>query len=90
MTERKAPCLRGPPCARLSFHTPETVPMDLSLAGYAIYEMVQVTTGITLYKTCATQAEILEANERLRAQGLSHRFFLEGQYSCPSLHGQAA
>lgn len=64
--------------------------MDVSLAGYAVYEMMQVTTGIPLYSTTATQEEILKANRNLKAQGLSYRFFPKGTFSSPSLHGAPA
>lgn len=64
--------------------------MDVSLAGYAVYEMMQVTTGVPLYCTCATQEEILQANRNLKAKGETYRFFLKGTFSVPSLHGQPA
>lgn len=64
--------------------------MDVSLAGYAVYEMMQVTTGIPLYCTYATQEEILNANRNLQAEGMSYRFYLKGTFSTPSLHGQPA
>lgn len=69
---------------------PEFLGMDLPLAGYAVYEMMQVTTGIPLYSTTATFEEILQANRNLQANGLGYRFFPKGTFVSPSLHGRPA
>jgi hypothetical protein len=61
--------------------------MDISMAGFAAYEFIQVDTGIALYTTFATATEILKANDNLRTQGFSSRYFPAGTYSAPSLHG---
>ena len=61
--------------------------MDISMAGLAAYEFVQVDTGIPLYTTFATATEILKANDNLRSRGFTSRFFPAGSFSSPSLHG---
>lgn len=60
--------------------------MDISMAGLAAYELMQVETGVSLYTTCATEQEILKANTNLRNRGLSIRFVPAGTFHMPSLH----
>ena len=60
--------------------------MDLAMAGLAAYQLVQVDTGIPLYRTIATEAEILTANHNLRHRGVPSRFVPDGTFHCPSLH----
>lgn len=60
--------------------------MDVPMAGFAAYQLMQIDTGIPLYTTCATQHEILLANANLRNRGLASRFVLAGTFSAPSLH----
>ena len=60
--------------------------MDIAMAGFAVYQLMQIDTGIPLYSTCATEDEILEANANLRNRGVSSRFVLSGTFSAPSLH----
>ena len=60
--------------------------MDISMAGFAAYELMQVETGIPLYTTCATEQEILRANNNLRERGFSFRFIPAGTFHMPSLH----
>lgn len=60
--------------------------MDIAMASFAVYQLMQVDTGIPLYTTCATEQEILEANANLRNRGLSSRFVLAGTFHSPSLH----
>jgi hypothetical protein len=54
--------------------------------GFAVYELTQVDTGIPLYTTYATPAEIHQANANLRNRGIAARFFPAGTFSAPSLH----
>lgn len=42
--------------------------------GFAAFQLINLETGIPLYRTCATEDEILEANRNLRARGLPSRF----------------
>lgn len=60
--------------------------MDISMAGFAAYQLMQVETGIPLYTTCATEQEILRANANLRDRGLTARFVPAGTFHMPSLH----
>jgi len=60
--------------------------MDYAMAGFAAYEFMQIDTGIALYSTFATQAEILKANANLRNNGSTNRFVPAGTFSAPSLH----
>jgi hypothetical protein len=60
--------------------------MGMSMAGFAVYELTQVDTGIALYATTATSDEIHQANANLRNRGIAARFFPAGTYSAPSLH----
>lgn len=60
--------------------------MDVSMAGFAAYQLMHVETGIALYTTCATEQEILEANANLRNRGLPNRFVRAGTFTTPSLH----
>jgi hypothetical protein len=60
--------------------------MDIAMAGFAAYQLVNVDTGITLYQTIATEAEILAANHNLRARGLTSRYVPAGTFSAPNLH----
>jgi hypothetical protein len=60
--------------------------MDCAMAGFAAYEFMQIDTGVALYTTFATQAEILKANANLRNRGCSNRFVPAGTFSTPSLH----
>ena len=55
-------------------------------AGFAVYELTQVDTGIALYTTFATFDEITQANANLRNRGVSSRFFPAGTFVAPSLH----
>jgi hypothetical protein len=60
--------------------------MDTSMAGFAAYELMQVTTGIALYTTFATANEILRANANLKQRGIESRFVPAGSFVMPSLH----
>jgi hypothetical protein len=60
--------------------------MDYAMAGFAAYEFMQIETGVALYSTFATQAEILKANANLRRRGCSSRFVPAGTFSTSSLH----
>lgn len=60
--------------------------MEYAMAGFAAYEFVQIDTGMPLYTTHATQAEILKANANLRNSGCNNRFVLAGTFTSPSLH----
>lgn len=58
----------------------------MSMPNFAVYELIQVDTGIALYYTTATEEEIIEANSNLKARDLASRFFLLGSYIMPNLH----
>jgi hypothetical protein len=60
--------------------------MDISMAGFAAYELVHCETGTSLYQTCATENEILQANANLRNRGNPNRFVPAGSFTAPSLH----
>lgn len=60
--------------------------MDMAMAGFAAYQLVNVETGSTLYQTVATEAEILQANANLRLRGLTSRYVPAGTYHMPQLH----
>jgi hypothetical protein len=60
--------------------------MDISMGGFAAYELINIHTGMALYRTCATSAEILQANANLRARSLHMRYFEVGSFQAPSLH----
>ena len=60
--------------------------MDLSMAGFAAFQLMHIETGIALYTTHATPDEILEANANLRNRGLPNRFVPAGTFTAPSLH----
>jgi hypothetical protein len=60
--------------------------MDAPMLGFAAYELVQVDTGVTLYRTFATFIEIQKANANLRKRGLASRYYPAGSYNMPSLH----
>lgn len=60
--------------------------MDVSMGGFAAYELMQIETGIALYTTYATTQEILKANTNLRDRGFSFRFVPAGTFSTPNLH----
>lgn len=45
--------------------------------GFALYHLVNLETGIPLYRTCATETEITQANSNLRMRGLASRFVPE-------------
>jgi hypothetical protein len=60
--------------------------MDAPMLGFAAYELVQVDTGVTLYKTFATFLEIQVANANLRKHGLTSRFYPAGSFHMPPLH----
>lgn len=48
--------------------------MDMAMAGFAAYVLLQVETGVRLYQTFATPTEIAEANASLESYGNSCRF----------------
>jgi hypothetical protein len=60
--------------------------MDTSMAGFAAYELMHIDTGIALYTTVATAAEILTANANLRRYGVASRYVPAGTFVTPSLH----
>lgn len=60
--------------------------MDIAMAGFAAYQLVNVETGSTLYQTVATEAEILQANANLRLRGLTSRYVPAGTFHMPQLH----
>lgn len=57
------------------------------MPSFAVYELVQVDTGVPLYQTHAQAHEIQTANDNLRRSGLSSRFFPAGTFQAPCLHG---
>jgi hypothetical protein len=60
--------------------------MDTSMAAFAAYELMHIDTGIALYTTVATAAEILRAKANLRRYGVASRYVPAGSFSAPSLH----
>lgn len=64
--------------------------MDLAMAGFAAYQLINIHTGIALYQTTATEHEILEANTNLRLRGLPHRYYPAQTFHMPSLHSSGA
>jgi hypothetical protein len=63
--------------------------MDISMGGFAAYELINLHTGIALYRTCATTAEIIQANANLRARSYDMRYFEAGTFTVPDLHHPA-
>ena len=57
---------------------------------FAAYELRHLETGAALYKTTASVAEIVRANEYLRQREMPSRFFAVGDFHIPSLHGEVA
>ena len=55
----------------------------------AAYELVRVDTGMTLYYTFATCAEIIQANRNLKDRNVNSRYYPRGTFSMPSLHSAA-
>jgi hypothetical protein len=60
--------------------------MDLAMAGFAAYQLVNFETGSSLYQTTATQAEILQANANLKLRGMASRYVPAGSFTMPNLH----
>ena len=60
--------------------------MDISMGGFAMYELINVQTGMALYQTCATASEIIQANANLRDRSYAMRFYPAGTFSMPNLH----
>lgn len=60
--------------------------MALVMNGFAVYELMNVETGTCLYKTYATENEIVQANQNLSKTHLMYRYFKEGTFYVPSLH----
>lgn len=58
----------------------------MAMAGFAAYELMHIETGIALYRTFATEGEILQANANLRNRGVPNRFVPADTFSIPSLH----
>jgi hypothetical protein len=58
----------------------------MASAAFALYDLYNTETGVSLYRTYATQTEILAANANLRDRGLISRFYPAGTYHAPSLH----
>jgi hypothetical protein len=58
----------------------------MSASAFAAYDLLNVATGMILYSTCATPAEIRAANDNLRSRGLPSRFYPAGTFHAPSLH----
>jgi hypothetical protein len=48
--------------------------MDMAMAGFAVYVLLQVDTGVSLYSTTALPEEITAANASLEAYGNTCRF----------------
>jgi hypothetical protein len=64
--------------------------MSTMLDGFAAYELRHLETGAFLYRTTASAAEIVRANENLKKKGLPSRFFPVGDFHVPSLHSEVA
>ena len=60
------------------------------MSMYAAYELRHIETGAFLYKTTATEEEVLPANANLRERQLPYRFFPEGDFNIPSCHDNVA
>lgn len=60
--------------------------MDMAMAGFAAYQLINIETGIALYQTTATQSEILKANTNLKSRGLASRYVPAGSFHMTSLH----
>lgn len=60
--------------------------MTTVMTGFAVYELMNVETGTCLYKTCATETEIVQANSNLSRTTLSYRYYKEGTFHVPTLH----
>jgi len=58
----------------------------MSSAAFALYDLCNPVTGMVLYRTYATTNEILNANARLRARGITNRYYPAGTYNAPLLH----
>lgn len=58
----------------------------MSASAFAAYDLLNVDTGMTLYRTYATPSEIIAANDNLRSRGLPSRFYPAGTFHAPSLH----
>ena len=54
---------------------------------YHVFDLVQVETGTSLYSTTATQEEILDANNNLKQRAEGYRFYPQGTFRSPRLHG---
>jgi len=48
--------------------------MDMAMEGFAVYVLLQVDTGVSLYSTIALPEEITAANASLKAYGNTCRF----------------
>ena len=57
--------------------------------GFAAYTLTQIETGQCFYTTHATSEEILRANHNLKQLGECLRYFPEGTFCAPSLHGDS-
>ena len=55
--------------------------------GFDAYTLTQIETGQCFYTTHATSEEILRANQNLKQLGECLRYYREGTFSAPSLHG---
>jgi len=82
---------RDPPTCWVEAPEPAAISLRLqnrcfSMPDFAVYELIQLDTGVSLYPTTATKKEILEANNNLKAKGLSSRYFPIGTYHMPQLH----
>lgn len=64
--------------------------MDIAMAGFAAYQLINIHTGTALYSTVATEHEILEANANLRHRGLPSRYVPSGTFHMPNLHSPSA
>jgi len=60
----------------------------MSLPGFSFYDFCNPETGVVLYRTYATTAEILNANARLRESGIYSRFYPASTFNAPLLHDQ--
>ena len=52
---------------------------------YEAFDLVQVTTGTTLYSTHATNNEIADANRNFRLRAEEYRFYPAGTFHAPNL-----
>ena len=53
--------------------------------AYEQFDLVQVSTGKTLYSTHATTDEIHHANDNLRLRAKEYRFYPAGTFNAPNL-----